>query len=307
MLLDGLFLLTGLLLLPIGFGRGVQREVFVTAALLAGTTLSAAWARPWGQDLADAINVRTGAGQFSISAAFLIGSVVVLGYGGSAAARVERAGLSSRMAGAVLAVINGGLIASLLLRDIERFLADAATERSLKESIVAWTLLRQFGWVVLGAGLVVLVLISVSLISNRQGALVAGQDRSGGRAWQRSDRVDRGRKRRLGWGRDDGKVEPRSTAFDGRTGRYGADAPRFQETMPIAPVDSSMWSVDRARGAFVGGSEWLQIATEPPGPAGTPVDPVTVGAASEAIRCVGCGERLRGEDAFCPRCGRGLY
>jgi uncharacterized membrane protein required for colicin V production len=285
MLLDGLFVLIGLLLLPIGFRRGLQREIVVTAALFVGAALSSSWARPWGSDLADFFNFSTGTGQFIVAAAFLLGAVVLLGYAGAAALHLEPSSGMGRLLGAFLAVVNGALVAAYLLRDVERFLADAATERSLRDSAIAWTLLRQFGWIVLALSLLITLPILFSLLSGRRESNLLQSEPRDAPAWSREERRERGRRRRLGWGKDDGKLEPVAAAA----------ASPLAETMPIGPVDSTFWSVDRARPAFAGGAEWMQISADPAQPAPT---------RATAVRCTGCGERLRTEDLFCPRCGR---
>src|SRR4051794_39489070 len=204
MLLDGLFVLIALLSLPIGFRRGLTREVFVTAGVLAGAAIAASWARPWAADLADLIGSRQGIGQFAVSTAFIVGTALVLGYGGAAAAGIESHGLWSRIIGAALAVINGALISAFILRDIERFLADDGTQRSIQESEVARTLLRDFGWVIIGAALVMVVPIVIGLFIGRRSSKTAVAPAA---SWP-PPIVGARRKRRLGWGRDDGKVEP---------------------------------------------------------------------------------------------------
>lgn len=296
LILDVSFGLLALLFLPIGYRRGVQREVFVTAGVLAGAQLSASWARPWGSDVADAIDVRTGIGAFAVSAAFIVGAAVVLGYGGSGAANPRDPGRWGRAVGALLAVANGTLVAAYLLRDIERFLADAATERALARSRVADVLLRQFGWVVVGMAALGALAVAVVLLRRRDSAVTLAPAVSA--AWDPPPLATSPRKPRLGWGTDEGKVEPARRAFDSASGRFAADAPSLHATMPMAPVApppdrAGNWRGDR--------SEWMEIAPrDPNGWAPRAADPpVPTGP-----RCAGCGEALTPEDMFCPRCGR---
>jgi uncharacterized membrane protein required for colicin V production len=298
MLLDGLFILIALLLLPIGFRRGLTREVFVTAGLLVGAKLADSWARPWGSDLEDLIDVRAGSGQLAISIAFIVGGALVFGYAGAAAARIDRPGTWARFGGALLAVINGALIAAFILRDIERFLADEGTQRSLEQSRVARTLLHDFGWVLIGMAAFVLLAIAVSLIvGDRQAVRPVAVATTP--TWQMPAPVAK-RKRRLGWGRDDGKVEPQARGYNPAVGRYEADTPHYSDTMPIAPVRPSNWSVDRSQGP-TNGNEWLEVAQG----RGQDTDPGVFPPAEGATnRCFSCGERLTADDAFCPRCGR---
>jgi hypothetical protein len=302
LLLDILFGIIALLFIPIGFRRGVQREVFVAAGVLTGAQLSASWARPWGSDLALQIDVRTGIGQFTISAIFLIGATILLGYGGSAAIRPPEPTIWGRLAGAILAVTSGALLTGFLLRDIERFLTDPGTERTLEKSRIAWTLLRQFGWVLLGASCLMLLLIAVSVaLRNRQAKhdLLSPVSTV---PWEPPPPVPSARKPRLAWGADEGKVEPSARAFDPGNGRYGADVPSAHDTIPIAPVDAAAWSPDRARGLDRQTDDWMEIPTRQD--SGWPAR--TGGSLPDrgALRCRGCGEALSPDDMFCPGCGR---
>lgn len=287
--LDILFLAIVALFVPIGFARGVVREVFVTAAVLAGATFATSWARPWGGDLADQTVIRVDLARFLVSTSMLVDSMVVFGYWAASVASPARPGFAARCAGAVLAAINGALVLAFLLRDVERFLADEGTRRSLAESRVASILLRDFGWAVAGSACVMFVTILVgTFIGNRA-------ERVSPRPPARTEPGVSGRRHRLRWGRDDGKVEPSSRGFDAATERYRADTPHHADTMPIAPVNPSAWSHDRPY-TGAGAGEWVDISTASPGTITT----------TETQRCPGCGERTVFLDAFCPRCGRSL-
>lgn len=299
--LDILFLVCALLLLPIGFRRGANREVFVTAGVLAGATLSNSWARPWGEDLADLANSGAGTGRFVVSAAFVVGATVLFGYLGAAAAGLERPELRGRFAGAVLAVINGAIFSAILLRSIEIYLSDPGTEHTLKESAIAWTLLRQFGWVVFGGAVLMCVPIVFSIRSGDRSSLRAIDESPGDAKWTRNHRGHFGRKRGLGWG-DDGKIEPVTNASG--TGAGGASL--LRDTMAAAPVDSSAWSMDRAGGRPPGNGDWIRLASSG-SPSQGPTTEIRSGVRSGEARrsyCTGCGELMRADDAFCPRCGR---
>lgn len=298
MLLDGSFGMLALLLLPVGYWRGLHREIFATAGVLTGAQLGAAWARPWGSDLADLVGARVGIGQFAVSAALLIGGIVLLGYGGAAAAGTADASRRSRIAGALLAVVNGILLAAFLLRDIERFLADEGTARALDRSQVASILLREFGWVLVGLASIAVLAVAASLSLGNRRALAPLPAPVG--AWVPPPVPSAQRKPRLSWGSDEGKVEPADRAFDPASGRFSADAPSLHATMPIAPVAPAP---DRAAGWNGNRAEWVEIA--PRAPSGWPA-PVANAESLSPSRCAGCGEPLTADDMFCPRCGRAV-
>src|SRR5688572_19973505 len=119
-LLDILLGLIVALFAAIGFWRGAVKEVVVTAGIFAGSALAYSWADPWGGDLADLVELRADVARIVVAAVALIAVTLVLGYGGSALVGSPEVGLSSRLLGAGLAAINGGLLLHYCLWNIER-------------------------------------------------------------------------------------------------------------------------------------------------------------------------------------------
>jgi hypothetical protein len=301
MLLDALFVTIAVLCVPIGYGRGLPRELFVTGGVLLGVTLSNSWARPWGADFADLLNIDVETGQFAVSMMFICGSTILFGFGGAAAAHIETPRRWSRLAGSLLAVCNGALITAFVLRDIVRFLADASTVDRIEESEIGYILLRDFGWVILAAAGLLLVLMLANMAFGDRGT-AATPIVSATPEWsQPLAEKPVGRRPRLRWGRDDGKLEPQGRAYDPATERYEADAPNFSETMPVAPVSPTTWSMDRAQGPTTNFDSWVDLRRPDQELGQTEgITPVPV----DAMRCQSCGERLGPNESFCPRCGR---
>lgn len=300
MLLDALFVTIAVLCLPIGFGRGIVREVFVTAGLLLGSLIGGSWARPWGSDLAELLDVGIDTGQFIVSTAFLVGGVLLFGYAGAAAAKVPAPRRWGRTAGAGLAVGNGAVAVGLILRDIERFFGGTAAVGRIEESEIARVLLREFGWVLVGAAAGMLVLTVVALmVRDKTPPMTPAPSRDS--SWPVPAPVPSKRHPRLRWGRDDGKVEPVERGYDVSTGRYAGDAPAVTNTMPVAAVGPASWSMDRALGRPNGYDEWLNV-TRPSDEQRAEV--TSAGIGEDNTRCASCGERLAPGEAFCPRCGR---
>src|SRR5262249_44046394 len=152
----------------IGCWRGATKEVVVTAAIFAGAALASSWAKPWGSDLANLTGLRADVAQLVVAAAALLSATVVLGYGGSALIGSPRVSFGERLAGGVLAAINGLLLLHYLLSFIERFITDDGAQRALARSEVSRELLRQFGWLLIGAAGVVATAIVVGLLLRRR-------------------------------------------------------------------------------------------------------------------------------------------
>ena len=292
-LLNTLLFVIALLFLAIGFRRGVIREVFVTAGLLAGALLSSYWSRPWGGDVSETFGLSTESGQYLVSTMFVIGSMLLLGYGATSAMDLDDGMPARRGTGALLGLFNGALLFGFLLRDIERFIADDATLRLLRQSAIAWGLLRQPGWILLVATLSFGLIILASIVTGRR-AYRKADERS--RTMTRNTVTGPSRRSpRLKWGRDGDKVEPVSASL------FGARGEPFTQTMPLPPVDGSMW-IDRSRTTTMHGADWMEIRPDRSSQASSAsVQPESPEGNS---KCSACGERMSERDLYCPRCGR---
>jgi hypothetical protein len=249
LILDILLGLIVVLFAAIGCWRGAAKEVVVTAGIFAGYALASSWARPWGGDLSDLTDLRVDVAQLLVAATAILAATIILGYGGSALAGSPDVRLSGRLAGAALAAINGGLLLHYCLSFIERFLTDEGAQRALDRSHVSRLLLRQFGWMLIGAAGIAAAAIVVSLLARRRGAVVAGAPApamSEPAMYQESP--GRQRPARLPRGADDGKYEPVARGFDPASGRYLTDAPSVRETIPLPPVDATNVAYGAPRG-----------------------------------------------------------
>ncbi|HEY7032746.1 MAG TPA: CvpA family protein [Thermomicrobiales bacterium] len=240
LILDILLGLIVVLFAAIGFWRGAAKEVVVTAGIFAGFALASSWASPWGTDLADLTDLRPDVAQLFVAAIALLSATILLGYAGSALAGSPDVSLGARVAGGVLAAINGVLLLHYLLSFIDRFIADEGAQRALDRSNVSRLLLRQFGWLLVGGAAVVALAIVVRLLVRRRHPgvpLVPATDVSEPATYQEAD--SRQRPVRLPRGADDGKYEPVARGYDSASGRYEVDAPSANETIPLPPVDAS--------------------------------------------------------------------
>ncbi|HKG26258.1 MAG TPA: CvpA family protein [Thermomicrobiales bacterium] len=241
-LLDILLGLIVALFAAIGYWRGAVKEVVVTAGIFAGAALASSWAVPWGSDLADLVDMRVEVARLLVAATALLTASLVLGYGGSALVRSSDVGLAGRLLGAALALINGCLLLHYCLWFVERFLTDEGAQDALDHSDVSRVLLRQFGWLLIGAaGLVALAIAAGLLLERRRSARllvpVAGTADAVPLTYGHPNH--RQRPPRLPRGADGGKYEPVARGYDPVGERYTADAAAVGQTIPLPPVDAA--------------------------------------------------------------------
>ncbi len=269
-LLDILLGLIVALFAAIGFWRGAVKEVVVTAGIFAGSALAFSWAESWGGDLADLVDVRTDVARIVVAAVALIAATLVLGYGGSALVGSPDVGLSGRLLGAGLAAINGGLLLHYCLWNIERFLTDEGGQEALDQSEVSRVLLRQFGWLLIGAaGVAASAIVGGQWVRRRRALvpLVPVSEAVEPMSTTSFDASGRQRPVRLPRIADAGKYEPVARGYDPANERYAADAPSVGQTIQLPPVDAANLAYGGGRSAPGGrsyeGDEWYRRTPAP--------------------------------------------
>jgi hypothetical protein len=122
-----------LLLGFVGFRRDLRRGVMALGGTLLGAILVGFWAAPWGQSLAARFGGDTQRLVFIASCLIFLFSVLVIGYGGGLLlGPKERVPMPRRVAGALLGVLNGALVAAYLLR------FGASGDASFRETVQDW-------------------------------------------------------------------------------------------------------------------------------------------------------------------------
>ncbi|MDI3341925.1 MAG: CvpA family protein [Sphaerobacter sp.] len=297
LLLDILLLILIALFVPIGFWRGVQRELLVTLGILFGAALAAEWAEPWGADLAGFAGLREAGGAFMIAVLFLIGSTFLLGYGAGAALPLPRPGWVARVFGALVAGVNGALLLSYALQDIRFYLLSDQNPAFLERAAVAQFLATGIGWLLLGSAVVALPLVVLLALLGR-GSYVEEVP-----AEVPNPAVDPAATRLF---------PPRvsSSLNDEATVAYKTEPPvtatrPTDETLPVR-VQPGTDSAPRGGGAAVDaelaallqdGQETIQIQTTPHGESSPPV---------VDGKCPHCHADVSNAEVFCPRCGQVL-
>ncbi|MGH2533752.1 MAG: CvpA family protein [Thermomicrobiales bacterium] len=316
-----------LLAMPLGFWRGVGREVFVSAGILLGIVVANAWAERWGRQAADWFSLEVSTARFWTTIGLVLASTLVLGYGGGAVAASEVSlGFFGRVAGAFVAAANASVLLVWALAIIVRDIADAQAVEVLDDAFVAGRLLRDGEWVPLaiacGAAVSVLASAVARIWTRRRSLPVTDATAPIGRAAS----PDRLRPVRFARDTDEGKFEPESRQFDPRSGRFGADAADISTTMPLTRVDQSRWARDtrgtgglpawgsqQNQGSHPGngnfaGRDWFRRGSSDPQPdaGGDRSRSWTHARSPDAGQCGACGATTTASDAFCPRCGTAI-
>ncbi len=272
----------------IGFIRGVQREIFTTAALLGGWAMASAWTQRWDDRLADLINISERTSGFIIAAGVLVGGLVILGWGAGSVVGSPPRSSGQRLAGAVLGGINAVLLASYGLSTYTRYLSDADGRQLIDAARVARVVRDDYAYAVAGAMAIAVLLTIIALAiggSGRSGPLPSGRPYP-----------SPARKESPVYQADDYKVEPvRRT-------------PELESTMPIAPVDPGRLTDSggrRQQSRFQPSQsrDWAHVQNSQ---ATAPISYSENGPGESAttVSCVSCGRAVTLSDVYCPYCGK---
>jgi uncharacterized membrane protein required for colicin V production len=273
----------------IGFVRGVQREIFVTAAILGGWAMASAWSQRWGAELADLVNISTKTAGFIVTMGLLVGSLIILGWGGSSAIGSRASGSGERIAGAILGGVNGVLLASYALTAYTRYLSDARDRELISTSRLAHLARDEYGYI-LAIGMGAMVLLALV------GLAIGGKTERPPMPQGRSYPTPTGSS--VSYRNDDAKVEPVHTS-----------SPQYLDTtMPIAPVEPNRYADNggrRQQTRFRPGttSEWSRVS------ANDLTAPINVASADSyeaaaTVSCRACGQQVSLSDVYCPYCGK---
>lgn len=304
-LLDILLLILVALFVPIGFWRGVHREILVSLGILLGAALAEWWARPWGTDLANLTSLRNTGGAFMVAVLFLIGSTFLLGYGAGAALPVPPPGIVSRVFGALVAAGNGALLLSFALRDIRVYLLPNSDSGFLDRAMVAHFLSTGVGWILLVAAVAFLPIILVMAIFGQSVVINEYIDDDEGDYAPEYETLQR-------------SFPPRSPEYPTSI----ADGPAYKTEPPRMLFRSAAEETRQisVQPGSVGGSEYRSslndmqtVATRLPeqviDSTKTMPLPTSVAAEHEALRngqCPNCHADVSEAEVYCPRCGRVL-
>ena len=202
----------------IGFIRTVQREIFVTAAVLGAAAILDARGAEWGRSVADAFGIAQDTARFVVIQTAVLGSALLLGFLGGSLSGPITPSRGRRVAGAALAAFNAAMLVSVSLDAYTDSMAGVDDRRTIAASRAA-TLLRDNMAVLLIGGLLgtfALMIFALVLATRRAPRLPAG------RTYPGPTRAPDDPERTL-------KVEP--------VARPSSRSTNLDQTMPLPPVD----------------------------------------------------------------------
>lgn len=315
LLADILLGLIVLLFVPFGIRRGVAKEAMVSAGLLFGVSLAAAWLPTVSDWLVRVWNLDPAIARFATTMVGPLGGMLILGYGGGAALGRTRPSVLARLSGGLLAACNGLILLVYLLAAIEQYLRPGAW---IGDGIVSRTLIQDTDWVLLGvAGLlglcVVLGVIVGSFRRGREPRFPTSVDDPAAGGFPVAPRHRPVRLSSSGVvdkyepipeprsGRFAARLVPRASGEDAQTGHEHAPSSHAGSSWSAAPPSHANspgngFTPSPAHGATAPiGDDWLRRATGEP-----------ASSSASDRRCPRCGAPSRSTDIFCPECGQTL-
>jgi uncharacterized membrane protein required for colicin V production len=288
LILDAIIVAAVAVFAAIGFVRGVQREIFATAAILGGWAMASSWTDRWQERLANLIQVSDKTAGFIVTAALVLGSLVILGWGAGTAVGAYASGSGQRLAGAALGGINAVLLASYAITTYTTYLSDIASRRVINDSRVARLVRDDYNYALAG-GMAIAVLLTI--IALAIGRSMPKQPLPYGRTYP----TPSGRET-MATDPNDYKVEPVR-----RTPRSV-----LESTMPIATVESARPSDSGGRRPNVRfqpqSREWTHtVNSQATSPISFPADEDD---SAVTVSCKSCGLAVTLSDVYCPHCGR---
>lgn len=291
LLLDILLGFIVLLFALFGIRRGAGREALVSAGLLLAAVINGEWGERFGTWLAGRTGLDGGTARFAVELAILLAGVFVIGYGAGGAIPPNRPSLWSRIAGGLLAAINGTIFLGYLMRAIAGNLNPGET---LDDGYVTGFLLNRFDLILLCAALFALLVMVIGWITRA----VNG---------------------------DDVELEP---ALPARTRPVKVapepDAGKFDPAPPVQPVPQPARVLSETAPLPQPAPQWQPqgsngngATASQPLPAGTaastwaawgrndPMERLSVVGGS-GRHCATCGAAAGQNDLYCPECGKTL-
>ncbi|MDQ6602093.1 MAG: CvpA family protein [Chloroflexota bacterium] len=156
-------------LVGVGYWHGGWRQVVLLAAMLLSYGVLSEWAAPNGRDLSIRFHWSVARTTTGVALLYLLVGTLILGLLGSFALyRPRPLGLVERRLGAVMGVLNGGLLLALVLRTLRSYAFAAGRGQSLHDSSLSRFLIEDVGYLLLVALLLGAVAAVVGVVAARR-------------------------------------------------------------------------------------------------------------------------------------------
>jgi hypothetical protein len=266
-------------------------ECFVTLGLLLGYSLATTWRDAWTPTVADLLSLSSSTAMFVVSSALLLGCAVLVGRFGPQAVDVQPPDLAGRLAGALLAALNLCFALAWLGSWANATVLSGDNGVRLRETRLLEGFALHPDETLLIATLLGGAMLAAAVVVQRR-----RHRRFRARGVPRPVDARVHRRDQAALAPETEKVEPDSRDIKERTLAFGGLGPSADATVPIPVVRDPTERGDRP----------APSAAAPPGGQGEWLTLTPAGEDGGPMRCLRCGERLRDEDRFCPRCGRPL-
>jgi len=247
-LLDGLLLIAIALYVPIGALRGGLREAILGGSIFLGVAVAVSWPNSWRDELKAFADLGVGTASYVVFVSCLIGSMILLGFGGGSLCDRRVPSWSGRLLGAVLAAVNATVLTAFLLVSHERIKRGGVRGDTVTESFVAAMLIDHLDLVLLLTVGVVATAVVVGHVTHRFFGVSYDGDIEPALTWLRSTRRPP-RSVRIPAESDAGKVEPGSAKSRTRSPK---DALRTTRPLRVAGGEDSRRQI--------GGEEWSALS-----------------------------------------------
>ncbi|MGI8854418.1 MAG: CvpA family protein [Thermomicrobiales bacterium] len=136
----------------LGYWHGGWRQVVMLAGMLLSYAVLSEWAAPNGRDLAARFHWSLPRATTAVGLVYLLGGTLIVGLLGSfALERPYPLSTRERQCGAVMGVLNGGLLLALILRTLRSYAYVAGGGAALRTSALSRFLIESVGYILLVA------------------------------------------------------------------------------------------------------------------------------------------------------------
>jgi uncharacterized membrane protein required for colicin V production len=143
-----------------GFRHGGLKEGVALVGVLLGALLVEFWVEPWGRTLSERSGLKIDNARWVIALSILIGTALFTGYGSGIFVRRSSLKTRERLSGALLGLLNMGLLVSFTLRYTQQFYfieADPAQPQAswIREGALSSRMVDWVGYMLIGAALTI--------------------------------------------------------------------------------------------------------------------------------------------------------